>query len=174
MNTVSAVMKELKKKGSEQTRKTFVRHGAPPDMFGVKVADMKLIAKQIRGNQELALGLYETGNVDAMYLAGIVADGSKMSKKQLESWVKLAPWHMISDYTVPWVATESKHARTLALKWMNSKKQSIASSGWNTYSGIVAVTPDEELDLAEIKALLKRVVDEIDNVPDRVRSNTAL
>jgi predicted metal-dependent enzyme (double-stranded beta helix superfamily) len=57
---------------------------------------------------------------------------------------------------------------------MNSKKQSIASSGWNTYSGIVAVTPDEELDLAEIKALLKRVVDEIDNVPDRVRSNTAL
>lgn len=170
MNTVDQVMTELKKKGTEKNRQTFLRHGAPSDTFGVSIADLKTIAKQIKGNQSLACELYETGNADAMYLAGIVADGSQMTKKQLESWAKDATWHMLSEYTVAWVASESPHGRELAMKWINSQQELIASSGWCTYSGIVATTPDEELDLAEIKELLQRVVNEIDRAPNEVRA----
>ena len=169
MNTLSQVMTQLKKKGTEQTRKGFRRHGVPDNFFGVKVADLKVIARQIRGNQALACELFDTGNVDAMYLAGIVADGSKMTKKQLESWVKNASWAMLSEYTVAWVATESRHARDLANKWIRSKRESVGTSGWATYAGIVATRPDEELDLAEIKELLKRVTKQIDTAPNRVR-----
>ena len=169
MNSTSQVMAELKKKGTEQTRKTYLRHGAPSDMFGVRIAELKTIAKRIKGNQELALELYNSGNVDAMYLAGIVADGASMSKRQLESWAKSASWHMLSEYTVPWVTCESAHARDLALKWIRSKKESIACSGWCTYSGILATRPDSELDKDEIKDLLRRVVEQIDSASDRVR-----
>ncbi len=169
MNTVEQVMAELKKKGSAQTRKTFARHGAPDDMFGVKVADLKTIAKKIKGNQTLACALYETGNADAMYLAGIVADGSQMSKKLLDSWAKSATWHMLSEFTVPGVAAESPYARELAIKWIGSKHESIASSGWCTYAGIVATKPDEELDLTEISELLEHVVDHIHRAPNKVR-----
>jgi hypothetical protein len=70
---------------------------------------------------------------------------------------------------VPGVATESKHARDLAMKWIDAQKESVASAGWNTYSGVVTVTPDEDLDLAEIKALLKRIEQNIDSAPNRVR-----
>ena len=49
MKTVTQVMSALKKKGSAQTRKTCARHGAPDNMFGVKIADLKVIAKQIKG-----------------------------------------------------------------------------------------------------------------------------
>ena len=94
----------------------------------------------------MACELYETGNGDAMYLAGMVADGSQMTKRLLDQWAKKANWQMISEYTVPWVATESKHGRALAMAWMKSRKESVATSGWNTYSGLVAVTPDDELD----------------------------
>ena len=76
---------------------------------------------------------------------------------------------MLSEYTVPWVAVESPHARDLALKWMKSKNENIASSGWCTYSGIVAITPDEQLDLPEIQNLLKLVVKEINGAQNRVR-----
>lgn len=169
MTTVDQVMKELKKKGSEQTRKIFAKHGAPENMFGVKVADLKIIAKKIKGNQELALELFDTGNGDAMYLAGMVADGTAMTRKQLETWAKKSNWQMVSEYTVAWVASESKHNRELALKWIDAKKEHVASSGWTTYGGIVAITPDEDLDLKEIKALLKRVEKEIDGAPNRVR-----
>ncbi len=169
MNTVKQVMAELKTKGNEQTLAIVRRLGAPSNTFGVKAADLKVIAKSIKGNQELAYKLYETGNGDAMYLAGLVADGSQMSKKQLQSWVKAADWIWLSEYTVAWVAAESPHARDLALKWMDSKKESIATSGWNTYAGIVANRPDEDLDFAEIKELLDRLVKEIDRAPNRVR-----
>ena len=83
MSTVKQVMAQLKTLGSEQTRRTFQRHGAPDDMFGVKVADMKTIVKQIRGEQDLAMGLYDTGNVDAQYLAGLLADA--IADRLLES-----------------------------------------------------------------------------------------
>jgi 3-methyladenine DNA glycosylase AlkD len=169
MNSVAQVMNELKKKGSEQTRKIFLRHGASGDMFGVKVSDLKVIAKKIKGNQELACKLYDTGNYDAMYLAGIVADGKQMTKAQLNGWAKSAGWQMISEYTVPWVTAESSHGHTLAKKWIDAKGEHVASAGWNTYAGIVTTTADEELDLAEIKSLLKRIEKEIDAAPNRVR-----
>jgi 3-methyladenine DNA glycosylase AlkD len=169
MKTVEQVMSELKRKGTEQTRKTYARHGAPNNMFGVKIADLKTIAKTIKGNQALAYELYETGNVDAMYLAGIVVDGSQMSKKQLNAWATSANWHMISESTVPAVATENVHARELALKWMKSKKESIASCGWCTYAGILATKPDDELDLSEIDELLNHVASQIHRSPNKVR-----
>lgn len=169
MNTVSDVMAELEKKGSEKTRATFARHGITGDVYGVSVADLKVIAKKIKGNQVLACELYDTGNYDAMYLAGLVADGSQMTKKQLEAWAKNATCGMISEYTVPWVACESPHARQLANKWIDSKKDSIASSGWCTWAGIVATRPDDELDLEEINGLLNRVVKQIGDAPNSVR-----
>lgn len=169
MDTVSSVMDELRQKGSEQTRKTHCRHGAPDDVFGVKVGDLKPIAKRILGQQELACKLYDTGNSDAMYLAGLVADGSQMNKRQLNSWAKRATWYMISEYTVPGVAAESSHARELALKWMDSRQESIAACGWCTYAGIVATRPDDKLDADEISNLLTRVIGEIDDAPNRVR-----
>ena len=105
MKTVAQVMAELKKKGNPLRIKAFGPHGAPDNMFGVSVADMKVIAKKIKGEQELACALYETGNGDAMYLAGMVADGAAMTKKQLDTWARTASWQMVSEYTVPGVAT---------------------------------------------------------------------
>lgn len=169
MTTVDQVMAELEKKGSEQTRKTFARHGVAIPMFGVKVADLKLIAKKIRGQQDLALSLYESGNYDAMYLAGMVANGSRMTKKQLEHWAKATTCETLCGYTVPWVATESPYARELALKWIDSKRESLAVMGWSTYAGIVATKEDAELDLEEIQRLLDRVVEQVHTAPNKVR-----
>lgn len=169
MSTVQQVMAKLKKKGNPQRQKLFAKHGAKPNLFGVSVADMKTIAKTIKGEQELAQGLYDTGNYDAMYLAGMVADGKQMTKRQLQSWATAADWQLISEYTVPWVASESEHGRDLALKWMDSKKEHVAACGWSTYAGIVTTTPDEDLDLAEVESLLERVEDEIDSAANRVR-----
>lgn len=169
MKTVEEVMTELKRLGSEQTRKTFARHGAPMDqMYGVKVGDLKTIVKKIKGNQKLALDLYATGNSDAMYLAGLVADGAAMSKKELETWAKQATWYMISEYSVAWVASENAAGAELAMKWIKNKTPKIAATGWATYSSLVSVRPDEELDLAEIEDLLELVGQQVHQAPERV------
>src|ERR1700734_2917658 len=113
MATVASILAELKKKGTEQTRKIYARHGMVTDnMFGVSFADLKLIAKTIKGQQALACELYATGNMDAMYLAGMIADGSKMSQKKLPAGAEgAAGLQMISEYTVPWVTVEHPEGR---------------------------------------------------------------
>jgi 3-methyladenine DNA glycosylase AlkD len=171
MPTAVAVMSDLKKKGKEQTRKIYARHGMNPErLYGVSVADMKVIAKTIRGEQALACELYETGVMDAMYLAGMVADGSKLSKAQLNKWAKSAVGlQMISEYTVPWLAVENASARELALEWMKSREPAIAASGWCTYAGLLSLKPDQDLDLKEIEGLLQTIPKEIDSVPNRVK-----
>jgi hypothetical protein len=162
-------MAALEKLGNPQTRKTWLAHGATGALFGVSIADMKTLVKPLKGRQDVAMQLYASDNVDAMYLAGLVADGAKMSKKELQAWARQARWSMQSQFTVPWVAAESPHARELALAWIESPKATIACSGWNTYSGIVSTRPDAELDLAEIEQLLARVVREINAADNDVR-----
>jgi 3-methyladenine DNA glycosylase AlkD len=171
MATVASVMADLKKKGTEKGRAMYARHGMAPELvLGVSVADLKLIAKSIKGEQALACGLYETGIMDAMYLAGKVAHGSQLTKAQLDQWAAGASrLQMISEYTVPWMAVENAHGREMALKWIQSKNESVATSGWCTYSGILATTGDAELDLAEIESLLEKIVKSIGKAPNRVR-----
>jgi 3-methyladenine DNA glycosylase AlkD len=171
MPTVTSVMTELKKKGKESTRKIYARHGMTTDnMFGVSVADLKVIAKTIKGQQALACELYATGNMDAMYLAGMVADGSKMTTKELNAWAEgAANLQMIAEYTVPWVTVENPQGRDLAMQWIKSKKEHVASSGWCTYSGLVGTKPDDALDLVEIESLLGTIVKGIKSAQNRVR-----
>ncbi len=171
MATVDEIMQELKALGSEQTVKTFARHGAPVDkMFGVKVGDLKKVVKKIKGDQELALKLYATGNSDAMYLAGLVANGSKMSTKTLNDWAKQATWYMISDYTVAWVASENPNGFKLALKWITSKQELVASAGWSTLGAIASLQSDDQLDLKTYTELLGQVESRIHASTNRVKS----
>ncbi len=173
MASVASITALLKKKGTEKMRAMYQRHGmAKERAYGVSMADLKIIAKTIKGEQALALELYKTGMLDAMYLAGMVADGKKMSAKELDAWADgAAGLHMISEYSVPWVAVEHPEARGLAMKWIASKKDHVASAGWCTYSGIVATTADDSLDHAEIEKLLKLAVKEVHTAPNRVRAN---
>ena len=162
-------MTELKKKGSEQTRKIYANHGIELESFGVKIADLKVIAKTIKGDQKLACELYDTGNADAMYLAGLVADGKQMTKRQLDLWARNSRWYMISEFTVPFVAHQHEAAVDVATKWIKSKTECIAAAGWATYAGILATRADDELDLDAIKELLKNVESEIDGAQNRVK-----
>ena len=167
--TAAEVIAELKKLGTAQTRKMWLTHGAQEPCLGVKVEDMKKIQKRVKMDYQLALDLYDTGIADAMYLAGLIADDAKMTKKDLQKWLDNATWGMVAEWTVPWVASAGPHGRELALKWMQSKDESVASAGWQTYSSMVAIKEDADLDLAEIKGLLARVAKSIHQQPNRVK-----
>jgi 3-methyladenine DNA glycosylase AlkD len=172
MATVKSVVEELRTKGKEKTRAIYVRHGMPADgrTLGVSTADMKLAAKKLRGEQALAMELYATGIFEARYLAGMLADGGKMTRKELDAWAEgAAGMPMIAEYAVPWVAIENAAGRECAAQWIDSKKEHVAAAGWSTWAGLVATRPDEELDLAEIKKLLGRVVKEIHGAKNRAR-----
>lgn len=167
--TLDETMMLLASLGSEQTKKVYQNHGAPEPLFGVKVGDLKPIAKRIKGNQALAMQLFATGNSDAMYLAGLVADGRKMKRAELDQWAHSASWHMISGFTVPWVAAEHPDAFEVALEWIDSPHDHVAMAGWATLSSVVSVVPDERLPVERLSSLLARVSTTLHASPNRVR-----
>lgn len=167
--TLQEVMTELESYGDERTKKTLMTHGAKEPFYGVKVADLKKILKKTKKNHELSLELYGTGNSDAMYLAGLMADEKQISKADLNKWVKNAYWSYLSEYAVPWVAAETDFGFQLGLEWIESKEETIASAGWSTLSSYAAVNEDEKIDLEAYRALLDRAEKEIHQAQNRVK-----
>ncbi len=136
---------------------------------GVKIGDMKLIKKKTKHNHELALALYKTDNVDAMYFAGLISEPQKMTKTDLQYWADRATWYMLGEYMVAWVTSESNFGHEMAIEWIHSEIPHIASIGWSTYGCLLALKKDEELDIKEIKNLLSIIQKTIHGRPDRVR-----
>lgn len=168
--TTKQVLDEIKKAGNENIKKIYLKHGAKEPFYGVKIEDLKKIQKKIKENkQQIAYELFDSGIGDAQYLAGLMADGSQMSKKDLQQWADKASYGGISEYSVPWVTCENDEAIELALKWIDSPKPHLAIAGWSTLSNVMATWPDENLDSNLIKKLLKRIEKEIHTAPNRVR-----
>lgn len=163
------IMIKLEALGSEQTKQTFLRHGAQEPLFGVKVGDLKKLVKEVKKDQDLALALYDTGNSDAMYLAGLSVQPKSMTKDDLQKWVSKANWYMLAEYTVASVAAESNYAMELAREWIASDREMIAVCGYSTYSNYLSITPDEALDLEEIRSILARIENGIHEERNRVR-----
>src|SRR5271166_3635746 len=167
--TAKEIVEELRTLGAESIKKVLRNHGVQEPFFGVKIGDMKTIQKRIKKDYQLALDLYDTGNYDAMYLAGLVADDAKMTKKDLNHWVKMANGGALATATVPWVAAGSLHGYEIALEWIESEQENMAVAGWATLSSLVAMKDDDDLDPAGLRHLLQRVQDTIHQQPDSVR-----
>ena len=168
--TAKEILEELKPLGREGYKRIlFNNYGVKEPCFGVAIGELKKFQKRIKKDYQLALDLYDTGNYDAMYLAGLIADDARMTRKDLQRWVEKAYAGSLPGSTVPWVAAGSPHGREMALKWIESPNELVACAGWGTLSGLVAMKDDAELDLAELKQLLQRIQKTIHKAPDLVR-----
>jgi 3-methyladenine DNA glycosylase AlkD len=167
--TAEEIMEQLEPLGTDACKNVLLKHGVREPLFGVKIEDLKKIQKRVKKDHRLALDLYDTGVYDAMYLAGLIADDAKMTRKDLRRWVQKANCPTLRECTVAWVAAESPHGRELALEWIESGKEGVADCGWATLCGLVALRDDADLDLAELKRLLQRVRETLHQQLNRVR-----
>lgn len=166
--TAESILAELKALGTPSVRKVLLNHGVGENCYGVKIGDLKKIQKRVKKDHALALALYETGVHDARYLAGLIADDARMTEADLDRWAEQAT-EVLAGSVVPWVAAESPHGVTVARRWIDAGTPAVAGAGWVTWACLVALKPDADLDIGELKRLLKRVQSTIHSAPNRVR-----
>ena len=116
----SEIMRELGALGKDLLKKRYVGNGAKEPLFGVAAGAMKPLAKKIGKNQRLAEELYATGNYDAMYFAGIIAEPDIMDEDDFNRWMERAYFFMLSDFVVAVTLSEAEIAKTAAEKWLDS------------------------------------------------------
>jgi 3-methyladenine DNA glycosylase AlkD len=165
------VMQELEALGKERIKKTYISNGAHEPLFGVATGAMKPIAKKIKKDQPLAEQLYATGNYDAMYFAGIIADPEKMTEEDFERWIDGAYFYMLSDYVVAVTLAETEIAQVVANKWIASGEELRMSAGWSCYCWLLGNRPDGEFNPNKIANMLNQVEKTIHDSPDRTKSS---
>jgi 3-methyladenine DNA glycosylase AlkD len=167
--TAAEILKQLKALGTDSYKRIIMNHGINEPVYGVKVEELKKFHKRIKKDYQLALDLYDSGVYDAQYLAGLIADDEKMTKKDLRNWLAKSNCMAICGTAVAWVAAESKHGWDLGMEWIDSSKEDVATAGWDTLGLVIALREDADLDLDAIKKLVQRVEQTIDEAPNRVR-----
>ncbi|MDR2466902.1 MAG: DNA alkylation repair protein [Prevotellaceae bacterium] len=167
--TLEETMSELESLATEQTRRVYKAHGVREPHFGVPTTAMRPLAKKIKRNQPLAELLYSTGNYDAMYLAGMIADPKAMTPADFERWMDAAYFYMLSDYVVSVSLAETDFAQSVADRWIRSGEELRMSAGWACYEWLLGSRPDSEFDPAKIKAMLDEVAAVVHSSPNRAR-----
>lgn len=168
--TFEEVLSELEALGKERIKKLYVGRGAREPLYGVATGAMKPLLRKIRKDQALAEELYATGNYDAMYFAGMIADPKAMTEADFDRWMESAYFPMLSDFVVAVTLAEADCAQKVADRWIDSHEELRMSAGWACYEWLLGWRPDTAFDREKIRSMLKRVVDTIRDQPDQTRS----
>jgi len=164
------VMEELEALGKERMKKMYMTNGAQEPLFGAATGAMKPIKRKIKINQPLAEELYATGNYDAMYFAGVIADPKAMTEADFNRWIDKAYFYMLSDYVVAVTLSESDIAQDVSDKWIESGEELKMSAGWSCYCWLLGNRKDSEFSEDKISNMLDKVKASIHEAPERTKS----
>lgn len=155
--TVKETLKQLEALGNEKTRRLHQKNGAGDSLFGVPMGDIRKVAAKIKNDRELALALWETGNLDARLLAILLLKPKQLSGAELDRMVRSATFAWLADWVSSYLVKEHPDREALRVKWMAAKDPWALRAGWSLTSGRVARSP-EGLD---VPALLDRIESEM-------------
>lgn len=151
------ILAQLKSLGNEARRKHNIKAGAPDNQFGVKLGDLRTLAKKIKTDHDLALQLWDTGNVEAQLLATLIIKPTSLTTSELDKLTRSTTCAQVADWLNAYVVAQHPEKDSLREKWMKAKDRWAARAGWNlTASRINKGTDDFDL-----TALLDRIEKEM-------------
>jgi 3-methyladenine DNA glycosylase AlkD len=163
--TLNEAVKELKALGNAKVRAQNAKNGAGDNQFGVSLGDIRGLAKKIRTDHELALSLWETGNVDAQFLAALLIQSKKLSTKELDRMVRSLTFVRVADWLIAYVVRQHPDKEALRLDWMAAEDRWAARAGWDLTAERVGKSPDG----LDLPALLARIEAEMADADPEVQ-----
>ncbi len=158
--TLQSILKQLELLGNKQVRAQSLRNGAGENQFGVRLGDIRKVAKQIKTNHELAFSLWKTNNVDARLLAILIMTPKSISFDEINKMIRSVQVVQVAEWFISYVIKKHPDKESLRMDWMNSKDPMSARAGWSLTAERVAKNP-EGLDLP---GLLDRIEAEMADV----------
>lgn len=171
--TRSEALAALRALGSEAVKARFRRQGVPDDaMIGVKLGDVRALAKSIGRNHDLALDLWSTGVLEARLLAILLLAPKKLSHSELDTMVREADVTQVADWLDAYVLRKHPDAEALRRAWSADAHPWAARAAWRLTARRVANAPTG----LDIDALLDVIDANLADAPDPARwtMNTCL
>ncbi len=163
--TVKEILAKLESLGDDARRKHNTKAGAPDNQFGVKHGDIRAMAKKIKTDHELALKLWDTGNVEAQLLATLIIDAKLLSAKDVDRLTRSTSFAYVADWMNSYVVAQHPEKETLREKWMKDKDRWAARAGWH----FTASRVNKDADGLDLSALLDRIEKEMPKAKPEVQ-----
>jgi len=163
--TLKQTLQRLKELGNEKVRAQNAKSGAGENQYGVSRGDLRTLAKEIRTNHALGLGLWQTGNVDAQFLAVLLLEPKKLSAEELESMVRSTSFSQVADWLMSYVVLKHPARESLRLTWMTADDRWLARAGWHLTADRAAKSSDG----LDLPALLDRIESELADAQTEVQ-----
>lgn len=128
--TAAKILKELKALGDDKTRKHYAKTGAGDNMFGVKLGDIRKIAKRLKTDHKLALALWQTGNIDARFVAILIMKPKELTKAELDEMVRSVTFTRVMDWLSNYVLRHHPDREELRQEWLKADDRMAARAGW--------------------------------------------
>jgi 3-methyladenine DNA glycosylase AlkD len=155
--TLNEALKQLKALGDAKVRAQNAKSGAGDNQYGVALGDIRALAKKIKTDHSLALSLWDTGNVDAQFLAALLIVPKKLSAEELDRMVRSISFVRVADWLCSYVVSKHPDKESLRVGWMTADDRWAARSGWHLTTERVAKEPDG----LDMPALLDRIESEL-------------
>ena len=155
------VMGQLKALGNARVRELNAKNGAGDNQFGVKLGDLRTLAKCIKTNHELATALWQTGNVEAMLLSTLLMRPKQLTAEELCTMVLSVRYTPLADWFGTYVVKLHPQREFLRQLWMESNNDGASRAGWSLTTERVVKNPQG----LDISSLLDRIEGEMADVP---------
>ncbi len=117
--------------GNEKNREGMKRFGIQfKEAYGVNIPVLRKLAKEYKGNHELALELWETKIHELMLLAIFIDDYKQVTLKQMDKWVKdFSSWD-ICDQCCSNLFDKTLYAFDKIFEWSGKKEEFVKRAGF--------------------------------------------
>ncbi len=169
--TTKEILTQLGSLRNETTFAHNAKYGAVKQ-FGVKLGDIRPIAKKIKINHGLAFELWETGYVEARLLATLIVNPKKLSAEEVSRMAHSMDFVHEADWFNSYVLKDFPDKEQFREQWMDSDNKWAARCGWSLMAGRIAREPED----IDIGATLDRIEKEMPAAPPEVQwtMNTSL
>lgn len=107
------------------------RFGINPDRaLGVRIPDLRTLAREIGTDHSLALRLWRTGVHEARILAGMIDDPARVTERQMESWARSFDSWDICDQVCMNLFDKTPLAWSKAAEWAGRDEEFVKRAGF--------------------------------------------
>ena len=163
--TLEAILAQLKSLGDEKVRAHNRKYGAGDYQFGVRLGDIRKLAAKIKTGDQLAIALWDTGNIDARLLAILLIKPKSLSREEMDRMVRSSAFVHVADWLNSYVVKNHPDKESLRQSWMEEDDPWAARAGWSLTSERIGKDPDG----LDLPALLDRIEAEMGTAAPEVQ-----
>ncbi len=161
--TCEEVMERLRSLGDPKAVEGAARFGINvPDILGMSAPNLRKLAKKIGKNHGLAGQLWRAGIHDARGLAALIDDPVKVTRRQMEQWVRDFNSWAVCDAACCCLFDKTPYAWDKAVEWTGREPEYVKRAGFVLMAALAVhdkKAPDERFE-AFLPFLVQHATDE--------------